>query len=68
MSMLDFTTLPKGIQNEFTESISLLPLRLGDEWWHELTYEGESSTQKITLPAIIVKKGEPPSLYPDWDE
>ena len=40
----------------------------GDEWWHELTFEGESSTQEKSLPAIIVKKGESPSQYPDWDE
>ncbi len=33
----------------------------GDEWWHELTFEGESSTQEKTIPAIIVKKGESPS-------
>lgn len=40
----------------------------GDEWWHELTFEGESSTNEKTLPAIIVKKGESPPQYPDWDE
>ena len=40
----------------------------GDEWWHELTFEGESSTQEKTLPAIIMKKGESPPQYPDWDE
>lgn len=40
----------------------------GDEWWHELTFEGECSTKVETLPAIMVKKGESPSQYREWDE
>ncbi|MEA3266541.1 MAG: hypothetical protein U9P42_06305 [Candidatus Fermentibacteria bacterium] len=40
----------------------------GDEWWHELTFEGECTAKITMLPAIIVKKGESPSQYPDWDE
>ncbi|MCD4706147.1 MAG: plasmid pRiA4b ORF-3 family protein [Candidatus Sabulitectum sp.] len=40
----------------------------GDEWWHELTFEGKSSTKEKILPAIIMKKGESPPQYPDWDE
>lgn len=40
----------------------------GDEWWHELTFEGECSTEEKQLPAIILKKGDSPSQYPDWDE
>ncbi len=40
----------------------------GDEWWHELTLEGESSTQEKTLPGIIVKKGESHSQHQDWEE
>ncbi|MCK5132870.1 MAG: hypothetical protein KAR40_12035 [Candidatus Sabulitectum sp.] len=40
----------------------------GDEWWHELTFEGECNTKANKLPAIMVKKGESPSQYPDWDE
>lgn len=40
----------------------------GDEWWHELTFEGECNTKVKKLPAIMVKKGESPSQYPDWDE
>jgi len=40
----------------------------GDEWWHELTFEGECNTKVKKLPAIIVEKGESPSQYPDWEE
>lgn len=42
----------------------------GDEWWHELTFEGEIDFdgEDEDLPAIIVRKGDSPPQYPDWDE
>lgn len=40
----------------------------GDEWWHELTFEGEIEFDGEELPAVTVKKGDSPPQYPDWDE
>ena len=40
----------------------------GDEWWHELTFEGEIEFDGERLPAIMAKKGDSPPQYPDWDE
>jgi hypothetical protein len=40
----------------------------GDEWWHELTYEGVKDIGKIDLPEVIERKGESPPQYPDYDE
>ncbi|MCD4774892.1 MAG: plasmid pRiA4b ORF-3 family protein [Candidatus Aegiribacteria sp.] len=40
----------------------------GDEWWHELTYEGVKDIRKKDLPTVIVARGESPPQYPDYDE
>lgn len=40
----------------------------GDEWWHELTFEGVLETKEKKLPKIIKKMGDSPPQYPDWDE
>ena len=40
----------------------------GDEWWHELTFEGVCSTEVNTLPVVTVRKGESPSQYPDFED
>jgi hypothetical protein len=40
----------------------------GDEWWHELTFEGECSTEVNSLPVVTVKKGESPPQYPDFED
>jgi len=40
----------------------------GDEWWHELTFEGVCSTEVNTLPVVTVKKGESPPQYPDFED
>ena len=40
----------------------------GDEWWHELTFEGEIEFQGEELPAVTVKKGDSPPQYPEWDD
>lgn len=66
-------------QNEASEAtIQSLKLRMkqkfyylfdwGDEWWHELTYEGVKDIRTEDLPAVIVTKGESPPQYPDYDE
>ncbi|NOQ22391.1 MAG: hypothetical protein GQ565_07060 [Candidatus Aegiribacteria sp.] len=66
-------------QNDASEAtIQSLKLRMkqkfyylfdwGDEWWHELTYEGVKEIRAEDLPAVIVAKGESPPQYPDYDE
>ena len=40
----------------------------GDEWWHELTFEGVCSTEVNTLPVVTVRKGESPPQYPDFED
>ena len=40
----------------------------GDEWWHELIYEGVKDIRTKDLPAVIVTRGESPPQYPDYDE
>ena len=66
-------------QNEVSEAtIQSLNLRLkqkfyylfdwGDEWWHELTFEGVKDIRTKDLPAVIVTRGESPPQYPDYDE
>lgn len=40
----------------------------GDEWWHELTYEGVKDIGKKDMPKVIERKGESPLQYPDYDE
>ncbi|MCK4504740.1 MAG: hypothetical protein KAW14_03925 [Candidatus Aegiribacteria sp.] len=66
-------------QNEASEAtIQFLKLRMkqkfyylfdwGDEWWHELTYEGVKDIRTKDLPAVIVTRGESPPQYPDYDE
>ena len=66
-------------QNEASEAtIQSLKLRMkqkfyylfdwGDEWWHELTYEGVKDIRTKDLPAVIVARGESPPQYPDYDE
>jgi hypothetical protein len=65
-------------QNEASEAtIQSLELRTkqkfyylfdwGDEWWHELTYEGVKDIRTKDLPAVIVTRGESPTQYPDYD-
>jgi hypothetical protein len=66
-------------QNEASEAtIQSLKLRMkqkfyylfdwGDEWLHELTYEGVKDIRTKDLPAVIVTRGESPPQYPDYDE
>ncbi|MCK4506478.1 MAG: hypothetical protein KAW14_12755 [Candidatus Aegiribacteria sp.] len=40
----------------------------GDEWWHEVTFEGVKDIRIEDLPAVIVARGESPPQYPDSDE
>ncbi len=40
----------------------------GDEWWHEVTYEGVENCKEKKYPAILLKKGESPPQYPEYDE
>ncbi len=40
----------------------------GDEWWHEVTYEGIEDCTRKQYPAVLLKKGDSPEQYPDSDE
>ena len=40
----------------------------GDEWWHEVTYEGIKDCAEKKYPSILLKKGDSPEQYPDVDE
>ena len=39
----------------------------GDEWWHEITFEGIKECSSDDYPAILLKKGASQSQYPDID-
>lgn len=40
----------------------------GDEWWHEITFEGERPADpKVKYPRVVESKGESPPQYPDFD-
>jgi len=40
----------------------------GDQWWHEITYEGINDCTAKKYPAILLKKGKSPEQYPEDDE
>ena len=40
----------------------------GDEWWHEITFEGIKECKEKEYPACVLIKGESPEQYPDIDE
>jgi len=40
----------------------------GDEWWHEVTYEGIKDCEENDYPSILLRKGDSPEQYPDVDE
>jgi len=40
----------------------------GDEWWHEVTYEGIKDCKEKEYPSVLLKKGDSPEQYPDVDE
>nr|VFJ66209.1 MAG: pRiA4b ORF-3-like protein [Candidatus Kentron sp. FM]VFJ66281.1 MAG: pRiA4b ORF-3-like protein [Candidatus Kentron sp. FM]VFK09249.1 MAG: pRiA4b ORF-3-like protein [Candidatus Kentron sp. FM] len=40
----------------------------GDQWWHEITYEGVGECPETAYPVTIARKGESPPQYPDYEE
>jgi hypothetical protein len=40
----------------------------GDEWWHEVTYEGIKDCKEKEYPSVLLKKGDSLEQYPDVDE
>jgi len=40
----------------------------GDEWWHEVTYEGIKDYTEKEYPKVVFKKGDSPNQYLDIDE
>ena len=40
----------------------------GDQWWHEITYEGIKDCAAKNYPSVLLKKGDSPEQYPDDDE
>lgn len=40
----------------------------GDEWWHEVTYEGIKDCKEREYPSVLLKNGESPEQYPEIDD